>query len=147
MSRLLGILLIFSLLAFGIYTYVKNFIVDKISGSFKGISVDRFNPSINNPSINLTIKLDIFNGSSYNFIIRKLSVSIYDNKSKKKIADSIVNNIVPINSGNNKVGIVIEDLNVLENAGLYFGGGTDLYIVVEFKILGIKVITQEIIKF
>jgi hypothetical protein len=146
MTRVIGTLFILTLIVFGIYTYVKNFIIGQISGKFVSITFDRVNLSFPNPTLNLSVVFDIINNSNYNFKVKNLKVTIYDNANKKLLSKSEVQQIVPINAGINTVNVVLPDVHFMSNLNNYIGNNVDLFVVVEFRVLGIPIIIEEILK-
>jgi hypothetical protein len=144
-KNLVIVFLIIGVLGFGIYTFIKNSIVNRITTEFKTIDFNGFNLSYP-PTVDMRLTFNILNGSDYNFVIKKLNVTIYDNINKQLVAKSEVNDIVPINMGNNNVNISVPNVSFLDNASNYFNNEVDLFVVVEFKILGISIVAQEIVK-
>jgi hypothetical protein len=145
-KNLVFIFVFLGFVSFGIYVYIKNSIIAKITTEFKTIEFDRVNFTFPNPTINLKLKFNVLNGSNYVYLVKKLNVTIYDNANHTLVGKSVVNSIVPINIGNNEVAIRVENVDFLDNASNYFNNQIDLYIVVEFKILGISIVVQEIVK-
>lgn len=144
--RLLKILLVLSTIAFAVYSYIKVAIISKIDGRFKEVSIDRININIT-PTVNLYLKFIINNRSAFKFVIRKLKVTIYDNANKEFLAQSVVNEVVELNKGENEVAVKLENLSFSKNISNYISNKVDLFVVIEFKILGIKVLIKEIVNF
>lgn len=147
MRNLVFIVFFLSVVFFVIFSLTKDMVTKGIKGVFKRVSVTRFNPSLVNPTVDLKLRFDIQNTTRFSYIIDELFVSIYDNANKEKLGESTVSGMIPINLGNNEVDINVKELKVLKTGSLYFTGAHDLYVVIEFKILTIKVKLEEIVKF
>lgn len=128
------------------FVLVRNNIKGSIDGFFNSFNIKNVRGTILEPIADIDVKFDIVNNSKYSFTLNELTVKIFNNENGDFLTENKVktNVIVPI--GKSEHSILLKDNKIIPNLKTFLEGTIKYKVEVSFKVWGLEIGFEEIIK-
>ena len=126
------------------FTLLARDIKNNLTGEFLEFNLKNIKGVIN-PTADIDLKFKIINDTFLSYTVRDLKVKIYNEKTKEYLTENIVKGEVKIPKGDSEHTISLKDNSIIGNVNDFLEGKSTYLAVITFKILGQKILFEQLI--